>query len=464
MLLLFFVMFAHQCFSLSSNDSSHVVYWEIKPYLYTNEFGVRDGIFSEFIDRALTMCENHSDDSTTHRIVSYKKLQSREDFFNWLEGNHSSKQNHSTQVVLGFPWMAHDAYTKTRLPSGLVDVNMFQSKQLAVVMSRDAIYLSVKIMQGLYKCADVFVISTLLAVIFGMLIWLIEQLHNPDFNKSVLKGSGNALWFAFVTMTTVGYGDMVPRSVAGRSLCVVWMVLGVIISAVITATVTESISGTSTLDIYGKKVAVLAHSAEEKIAVEEYQASNVSCKSYDEVLQRVRDQEAHAGLLNADVAAWLQDELSEGDSPLHIVYLIEKEVAVNLLLDKYNEPQWMLKCISVPLMREELFVRTVLKYRRHCKVESVFVSSLGDAWTHSRHIIFLAIVATCIVCVSFLFAVLRQACYREKDLYVVDSDTLDIDNIMMKDTMSMLTHELCTLRNDITTLKNDVGIIKERFA
>ncbi|XP_057305026.1 uncharacterized protein LOC130641991 [Hydractinia symbiolongicarpus] len=341
---------------------------------------------------------------------------------------------------------------------------MFRSKQLAVVMSRDAIYLTVKITQGLYKCTDVFIMSTLFAVIFGMLIWLIEQFHNPDFNKSLLKGSGNALWFAFVTMTTVGYGDMVPRSVVGRSLCVVWMLLGVIISAVITATVTDSISGTSTLDIYGKKVAVLAHSAEEKIAVEEYQASNMSCKSYDEVLQRVREQKAHAALLNADVAAWLQKDLSEGDSPLHIVYLIEKEVTVDLLLDKYNEPQWLLDCISVPLVREDLFVRPVLKYRRHCKVESVFVSSLGDVWTHSRHIIFLAIVAACIVCVSFLFAVLRQVCFREKDRYIVDNDTVSSDNIVMKDTMSMLTHELCALRNDISTLKNDVGIIKERFA
>ena len=57
-------------------------------------------------------------------------------------------------------------------------------------------------------------------VIFASLVYYAERLHaNPtnDF-KSIPEG----LWWAVVTMTTVGYGDMVPKTYAGLivgSLC-----------------------------------------------------------------------------------------------------------------------------------------------------------------------------------------------------------------------------------------------------
>ena len=57
-------------------------------------------------------------------------------------------------------------------------------------------------------------------VIFASLVYYAERLHaNPDNDfKSIPEG----LWWAVVTMTTVGYGDMVPKTYAGLivgSLC-----------------------------------------------------------------------------------------------------------------------------------------------------------------------------------------------------------------------------------------------------
>ncbi len=56
---------------------------------------------------------------------------------------------------------------------------------------------------------------------------------------------GDSLWWACVTLTTVGYGDMVPVTVLGRVLAVVLMFGGVAIVGVATATIvsylTESI-------------------------------------------------------------------------------------------------------------------------------------------------------------------------------------------------------------------------------
>jgi voltage-gated potassium channel len=42
-----------------------------------------------------------------------------------------------------------------------------------------------------------------------------------------IKTVGDAIWLAFVTMTTVGYGDYYPVTEGGRFISVILMVLGI---------------------------------------------------------------------------------------------------------------------------------------------------------------------------------------------------------------------------------------------
>lgn len=74
--------------------------------------------------------------------------------------------------------------------------------------------------------------KTLLSAIFVMLIlvilsasgiYLVERNIQPDAFGSI----PSAMWWATVTLTTVGYGDVVPMTVAGRLLGVFITVLGV---------------------------------------------------------------------------------------------------------------------------------------------------------------------------------------------------------------------------------------------
>lgn len=65
------------------------------------------------------------------------------------------------------------------------------------------------------------------AVILGTIMYSIEGEHNPAF-KSIPTG----IYWAVVTITTVGYGDVVPVTTAGRFLSVIVMLLGYAIIAV----------------------------------------------------------------------------------------------------------------------------------------------------------------------------------------------------------------------------------------
>lgn len=53
---------------------------------------------------------------------------------------------------------------------------------------------------------------------------------------STIKNFGDALWWAFVTITTVGYGDYTPVTAEGRLIAVCLMLGGIALLGVVTAT------------------------------------------------------------------------------------------------------------------------------------------------------------------------------------------------------------------------------------
>jgi polar amino acid transport system substrate-binding protein len=84
---------------------------------------------------------------------------------------------------------------------------------------------------------------SLIAVIAGLSIWLFERRANPSmFGGNAIKGLGQGLWWALVTMTTVGYGDKAPRTIGGRITAVVWMFFSIILITSYTAVITTNLT------------------------------------------------------------------------------------------------------------------------------------------------------------------------------------------------------------------------------
>ena len=83
----------------------------------------------------------------------------------------------------------------------------------------------------------------LVSLITGSIIWLLEKRANPEmFGRHPGSGIGNGLWWALVTMTTVGYGDKAPKTFGGRMVAVAWMFLSVSFIAGYTAIITSSMT------------------------------------------------------------------------------------------------------------------------------------------------------------------------------------------------------------------------------
>jgi voltage-gated potassium channel len=76
------------------------------------------------------------------------------------------------------------------------------------------------------------VVTVGVTVVGGLLV----RLTDPASISSVVTG----FWWSLQTVTTVGYGDVVPASIAGRTTAAVVMLVGLSFLAVTTAAVTNA--------------------------------------------------------------------------------------------------------------------------------------------------------------------------------------------------------------------------------
>lgn len=77
-----------------------------------------------------------------------------------------------------------------------------------------------------------------------MFLSLVGSLAMLDAERNAPGGTihtfGDAIWWSYATMTTVGYGDTYPVTSAGRAIALVMMLLGISLLGVVSATMASS--------------------------------------------------------------------------------------------------------------------------------------------------------------------------------------------------------------------------------
>jgi ABC-type amino acid transport substrate-binding protein len=107
----------------------------------------------------------------------------------------------------------------------------------------------------------------------GVMMWWFERARpddsaKPDSHSSVLSWHEGIYW-AVVTMTTVGYGDKTPKTHVGRALAVIWMIGSLVLVSLLTtnlvARMTASrVEGNASLhpsELAGRRLAAVADSS-----------------------------------------------------------------------------------------------------------------------------------------------------------------------------------------------------------
>ncbi|QLE01195.1 transporter substrate-binding domain-containing protein [Galbibacter sp. BG1] len=142
--------------------------------------------------------------------------------------------------------------------------------------------------------------------IVGFLFWLVEgRYRKSDFGKSPIKGIGNGIWLAIVTMTTVGYGDYAPRTALGRFIIGAWMIISLIMATSFVAGIATTLTVTSK---EGKTITSLPQLEGKRVAVPPYNKliDNVNIVGGEPVIvENVKD--GYRMLLNNEVDALVYD-------------------------------------------------------------------------------------------------------------------------------------------------------------
>jgi ABC-type amino acid transport substrate-binding protein len=201
------------------------------------------------------------------------------------------------------------------------------SKAVAIIFSR-------KLLIGV----AVFLFVLLIA---AHIIWVLERRHNPQFPESYPQGLWQSIWWAVVTVTTVGYGDKTPKGTIGRLFALVWILAGYFVFAYFTA----SVSSTATVqklhgtingpeDLFGKRVATVQKStAAEYLAVQGMQT--IELENVEKGYRLLETGKVDAVVYDAPV---LQHYASKkGKGKVQVVGLIFKEKSYGIALPRKSD-------------------------------------------------------------------------------------------------------------------------------
>jgi polar amino acid transport system substrate-binding protein len=100
-----------------------------------------------------------------------------------------------------------------------------------------------------------------LVVVLGHFVWLVQR-RSGAAPRSYVKGVGHGSWLVAVTGLAGDIGEGAPRKVLGRVVAILWLLVGVLLVAVMTASVTSRL----TVDSIESKINGLGDLADKRVA------------------------------------------------------------------------------------------------------------------------------------------------------------------------------------------------------
>lgn len=293
-------------------------WYNIPPYIQGNEQNHEPSrLFPELLKEIVSLCCGNCSDGDGPSEIDYQKRQPN------LE-EIKSLANLDKSDTITFPI------------SGKKDDRTYQSdfKFMPLISSPGVAFIVVDEPPGTSANAvfnsvlsgwPVLLLTMLMALLSGIIMWGLDTWYNPDeFPRSFIKGSGEGFWWAFVTMTTVGYGDRSPRGFVARIFAIVWVLVGLVITSIFTGVVTTSLTAitlSTDVKLYGTKIAAVVNSTEYRLGLNK-NANMRAFETLQSIVEPLKNREN--GLKGVLVDTYVAGEMKEFSS---------EELRVNKIID-----------------------------------------------------------------------------------------------------------------------------------
>jgi hypothetical protein len=124
-------------------------------------------------------------------------------------------------------WLAHPTLSATTLAIWTVIGLLAAAAALRFAMNASRVD-----SEHLYAALSAYLLA---GIYFGLLYWVLEQTIPGTFTASTHFSQTGAIYFSFVTLATLGYGDIVPRGDIARGIAIIEGVGGQLFLAVLVA-------------------------------------------------------------------------------------------------------------------------------------------------------------------------------------------------------------------------------------
>ena len=361
-----------------------VIYANIKPYVEVERNKSNFGIFPEVFEFADLFCY----DSTTNyykynRTLSFKKEVSSITHLKELLDSNSNYtesatplENITSEKALWFPILeVIDVHSYKHIKRrNLTMFSLQYFEKVAVIASEKRIHLLEKVYIGLSHCTSAALLAVAGCIIFALLIWARERFHSDYFKgKRFVKGFGTAVWLSVVTIGTVGYGDITPKTLIGRLVALVFMAFGIVFSSVMTATISENVFSNS-FELHGQSVTAIYKSPEHNLALNDYRANYVKACTVEEIIENLRHGKATFALLNADIASYYQEKFQSSDaSDDQYVFISSLDVKMPVqFLVNTNNPAVKMYMDCLQKHWDKILPIILSKYKKHLQYQTLY--------------------------------------------------------------------------------------------
>jgi len=302
--------------------------------------------------------------------------------------------------------------------TGVTLVTVVKSPGLALVIDYHACKMKTEKLttSTILSAWPVGAVILLLAGISGISIWALESSSNQqDFPLSFGKGSSEGFWWALITMTTVGYGDKVPRTIYGRMFSVLWILTGVCLIAIFTAAVTSAITVSSVdsdcKSTQGKHLAALNGSAAEKEA--RHQGANVTTFEMEsKMFDSLQAGEVEGVMLDRYKAYYYLDQLK--NDHFRVALLLDVSLQYEVALADRGFPEFTAKngCLTKFFANSHRVDRTMKHYISPVKPLGSATDTVGVLSINSTANQQLLIASVCIYALFLITGLCWEFLYR----------------------------------------------------